>query len=104
MINDKNNAIGCAMTRFQGQEVPDQNRTEHWHYLVCNYAYKNVEGGAVYLSGPTASKCKTVHETYKGLCTSIGISTSNASHIFSDAIAKLLFITLLGVIITRATI
>lgn len=61
MVNDKNNATGCAMVRYQKNGFKT-------NYFVCNYAYTNVVGQQVYESGRAASKCKVRNTVYKGLC------------------------------------
>lgn len=61
MVNEKNNAVGCAVSRYQ------QNGYKY-HYLVCNYSFTNILEQAVYEKGPAASKCKKPHQVYKGLC------------------------------------
>lgn len=61
MVNDKNNAVGCGVSRYQ------QNGYKYY-YLVCNYSFTNILEQAVYEIGPTASKCKKPHSVYKGLC------------------------------------
>lgn len=64
MVNDKNDAVGCAMVRFQRNGFK-------YNYFVCNYGYTNMLKEPVYKKGKTASKCKTVHKKYKGLCSSV---------------------------------
>lgn len=61
MVNDKNNAVGCAMVRYQANGYK-------YNYLVCNYGYTNVLGQQVYESGQTASRCARRHPFYNGLC------------------------------------
>lgn len=61
MVNDKNNAIGCAMIRHQ-------ERGFKYRYLVCNYGYTNILGRPVYEKGAAGSKCKERHPVYEGLC------------------------------------
>lgn len=64
MVNDKNNAVGCAMVRYREKGVSTD-------YLVCNYGYTNVIGQRVYESGRTASKCRIRDLIFKGLCVSV---------------------------------
>lgn len=61
MVNEKNNAVGCALSRY------NSNR-RRWLYLVCNYAFTNIIGKPVYHIGRSASKCTKRHSKYKGLC------------------------------------
>lgn len=61
MVNDKNDAVGCALSRFQENGFK-------YNYLVCNYAYTNILQRPVYEKGATASKCKKRSPVYKGLC------------------------------------
>lgn len=61
MVNDHNDALGCAVSRFQ------ENKYKY-NYLVCNYAYTNILERPVYEKGHTASKCKRKNNVYKGLC------------------------------------
>lgn len=61
MVNDKNNAVGCAMIRHQENGFK-------YRYLVCNYGYTNILGRPVYEKGPTGSKCSKRHPVYEGLC------------------------------------
>lgn len=61
MVNDKNNAIGCAMTRFKESNF-------HYRYLVCNYGFTNVLDQPVYKRGSAGSNCEKRHSVYEGLC------------------------------------
>lgn len=61
MVNDKNNAVGCAL-------VLHESNGYKMDYLVCNYGYTNVLGQQVYEPGWPASKCAKKHPFYKGLC------------------------------------
>lgn len=61
MVNDKNNAVGCAMIRHQEGGFK-------YRYLVCNYGFTNIYGQAVYEKGAPASKCVERHSIYEGLC------------------------------------
>lgn len=61
MVNDKNNAVGCAMIRHQENGYK-------YRYFVCNYGYTNILQRPVYEKGATASKCKDRHPVYEGLC------------------------------------
>lgn len=61
MVNDKNNAIGCASVRYQENNF-------YYRYLVCNYGFTNILDRPVYEKGEPASKCKEPHPVYEGLC------------------------------------
>lgn len=61
MINDKNNAVGCASTKYY-------SNGNYYRYLVCNYGFTNVLTRPVYEDGATGSKCTKRHPVYKGLC------------------------------------
>ena len=61
MVNDKNNAVGCAMVRYQEGSF-------YYRYLVCNYGYTNILDRPVYKKGSTGSECKKQHPVYEGLC------------------------------------
>lgn len=73
MVNEKNNAVGCAMSRYKsrkgGKGGKRRNRRSRWWlYLVCNYAYTNIPKRTVYHAGRSASKCNNKHDKYKALC------------------------------------
>lgn len=62
MANERNNRVGCAMSRYQAGGYMN-------NYLVCNYAYTNIYDETVYTVGKVASGCKTgKHTVYGGLC------------------------------------
>lgn len=61
MVNDKNNAMGCALIRYQEDGY-------YYYYLVCNYSFTNIYERPVYESGAAGSKCKKPHPIYSGLC------------------------------------
>lgn len=61
MVNDKNNAVGCALIKYQ-------QKGNFYHYLGCNYGFTNVLTRPVYENGPAGSKCVKKHPVYKGLC------------------------------------
>lgn len=61
MINDKNNAVGCASSKYY-------SKGNYYRYLVCNYGFTNVFTQSVYEQGATASKCVKRHSVYQGLC------------------------------------
>lgn len=61
MVNDKNNAVGCAMVRYQENDF-------YYRYLVCNYGYTNILDRPVYEKGSAGSKCDERHPVYEGLC------------------------------------
>lgn len=77
MVNDNNDAVGCAMIRHQEQD-PDDDLLYNYSYLVCNYAYTNMLGEPVYKMGETASECVRESEEFKGLCAP-GDSDTNSS-------------------------
>lgn len=62
MVNDQNDALGCALSRFQENGYK-------YNYIVCNYSYTNILQRPVYEKGHAASKCKRKNSVYKGLCT-----------------------------------
>lgn len=61
MVNDKNDAVGCAIIRFQ-------RNVYKYHYFVCNYGYTNMRNEQVYEPGQAASKCEKINPHFKGLC------------------------------------
>lgn len=68
MVNEKNNAVGCAMSRYKSRSKRGQRGKHWWLYLVCNYAYTNIPKYPVYHEGVSASRCNKKHDKYKALC------------------------------------
>lgn len=61
MVNDKNNALGCALIRHQYGGFK-------YHYFACNYSFTNILQQRVYQPGPPTSRCRRQHPVYTGLC------------------------------------
>lgn len=62
MVNEKQTHVGCALVKYSDAQY-------FWLYLVCNYAYTNMETRPVYETGTASSGCSTgCHDDYKGLC------------------------------------
>lgn len=64
-VSDKSIQIGCAIARYTTRS--DYN----WKgsLVACNYAYNNMIGLPIYVSGPTASNCSTgVNPDFPALC------------------------------------
>lgn len=63
IVRDASDRIGCAMSQYV---KPGEWLT---NYLVCDYAYTNLVGSAVYEVGPAASKCTTgPNPNFPALC------------------------------------
>lgn len=97
MVNDKNDAVGCAIIRFQRKMY--DGYVYKYHYFVCNYGYTNMRNEQVYEPGRAASKCKKTNPHFKGLCyTSADIENPNLASSLSHSLHILIvtiFISLL---------
>lgn len=64
MVNDLQNALGCAVCQFNtGGAFPFNT------YLVCNYSHTNIIGAPIYTAGPDTSQCTTgTNPLYPALC------------------------------------
>lgn len=62
VVTDDAFAVGCAAVKYnEGSDISI--------ILTCNYSRTNLDGAKVYVSGPTASDCKTgTNSKYPGLC------------------------------------
>lgn len=64
-IQDINQAVGCAAAQFLSR-IGD---SDWWSLMcVCNYAFTNLQGRAVYQTGTPGSGCTAKNSTYPGLC------------------------------------
>ena len=62
LVTDRAVQVGCAAAQYTNGQ---------WKtcLLACNYAFTNLVGSPVYVSGPAASKCtKGSNNDYPGLC------------------------------------
>lgn len=70
MVNDKNNAIGCAASRFNYNY-----NGANWFglLLTCNYEYTNMLNNPTYVRGASTSACgtKKTSTTYTSLCANV---------------------------------
>lgn len=65
VVSDAAYAVGCAAGTFSFE----YQGTKEAVMLTCDYAMGNVFGSKIYVSGPTASECKTgPNQKYPGLC------------------------------------
>jgi hypothetical protein len=61
IVRDVSSFVGCAAITFRDGE---------WYKIIvtCDYEETNMSGSPVYVSGNTASKCKSKDKKYPALC------------------------------------
>ena len=65
VVTDRAIQVGCAVSRYTNVN------TNVWRagLMACNYAFNNLVGSPVYVSGPAASGCTTgVNRDFPALC------------------------------------
>lgn len=68
IVTDRAIQVGCAFSRFTTY-VAATNITWRDVLIACNYAFVNLVGEKVYVSGSTAAGCTTgVNRDHTGLC------------------------------------
>ena len=66
VVSDRTNKVGCAIARYSNVK-----NKKVWKntLMACNYAFTNLVGSPVYVSGSTASGCLTgVNKDFRALC------------------------------------
>lgn len=72
MVNERNNRIGCAITRYTDSSGVSGT------LLACNYAVTNVQNNPIYRAGSPASECiNGRNPNYTNLCSETEVYSYN---------------------------